>query len=358
MSDVNIPQQRLFFQHITRPAAKSPAEMVAWLGAVQAQDYANAKWGLGLRLQGVTDEDVERAFTQGAILRTHLLRPTWHFVTPDDIRWLLALTAPHVEALNAPMYRGLKLDSAVFQRTDAVLIEALAGGQQLTRHELAAALQQAGIPAPEGLRMAYIMMHAELQGVVCSGARRGKQFTYALLDERAPQARVLDRQEALAELSRRYFESRGPATVHDFARWAGLTVADARQGLEAVKEKLQPVALNGKEYWMPVDAAPVADSTSRAWLLSIYDEYISGYKERSEIIAPQHAARLRALGSALTAIIVLDGQVVGVWKRTLKKGAVEIATDVFIELKGGEQQAIAAAAQDYAKFLGLALRWV
>jgi Winged helix DNA-binding domain len=178
---------------------------VEWLGAVQAQDFAAAKWALGLRLQGVTDDDIEQAFIDGAILHTHVMRPTWHFVSPADIRWLLALTAPRVHAASASYNRKLELDDAVFRCTHAVLANALQGGKQLTRDELASALQQAGIATEGEQRVTHIMMRAELDGIICSGARRGQQFTYALLAERAPHARMLARDEALAELTRRYW---------------------------------------------------------------------------------------------------------------------------------------------------------
>src|SRR5258708_17025421 len=200
MINLDIAHRRLHNQHITRRTLETPQALVEWLGAVQAQDFAAAKWALGLRLQGVTDDDMEQAFTDGAILRTHVMRPTWHFVSPADIRWLLALTAPHVRAASAYYNRKLELDDAVFRRTNAVLANALQGGKQLTRDELASALQQAGIATDGEQRVTHIMMRAELDGVICSGARRGKQFTSALLAERAPQARTFNPDEALAEI--------------------------------------------------------------------------------------------------------------------------------------------------------------
>ena len=186
---------------------------------------------MSLRLGSTTEQGIEQAFTDGSILRTHMLRPTWHYVTPADIRWMLALTAPHVHSANAPMLRQVGLDRAMLERTKAVLIKALEHTKQQTRAELRQALELAGIATGDGLCLAYIMMNAELEGLICSGGRRGKQFTYALLDERAPHARTLSRQEALVELSRRYFLSRGPATVQDFAKWSGMTIADATGGL-------------------------------------------------------------------------------------------------------------------------------
>src|SRR5215212_3622871 len=245
----DIVRLRLHNQLLSQTTCTQPDQVVEWLGAVQSQDYAGGKWAVGQRMQAASDAALDKAFNEGKILRTHALRPTWHFVTPADIRWLLALTAPRVHALNAPYYRKLELDHNLFQRSTTALTQALQGGNQLTRDEVRSVLAQAGIATAGELRMSYILMRAELDGVICSGARRGKQFTYALLSERAPQARQLEREHALAELASRFFLSRGPATVHDFARWSGLTVADAKAGLEAIKSQLLLEQIDGQSYW-------------------------------------------------------------------------------------------------------------
>jgi hypothetical protein len=201
--------------------------------------------------------------------------------------------------------------------------------------------------------MGYLMMRAELDGIVCSGPRRGKQFTYALLDEHAPDAKTLESEEALAELTRHFFSSRGPATVQDFAKWSGLTVADARRGLETVKAQFRHEAVGGQTYWFSSSKQAVKDESPTTHLLSIYDEYISGYKDRSAIIEESCAAKLWALGNALSYIIVVDGQIVGTWKRTIGKGAVVIESKIFRRLTKTEYRAIAVAAQQYGKCLDL-----
>jgi hypothetical protein len=355
MTRFEIASQRMLNQHIALPTYTRAVDVVAWLGAVQAQDYAGAKWALGLRLQGATDGSVEQAFNDGVILRTHLMRPTWHFVTPADIRWMLSLTAPRVHVANAYMYRKLELDNAVFKRSNAVLAKALQGGKHLTRDELREVLQRAHIATDGAFRMGYIMMRAELDGVVCSGARRGNQFTYALLEERAPdsKATIHERDEALAELARRYFSSRGPATVQDYAKWSGLTLADARKGLEESKAQLEQEVVGGQVHWFSTSNRVPTGVSSSAYLLSIYDEYVSGYKDRSALGDEAHAARLRAMGNALNYIIVIDGQIKGTWKRTLKKDAVVIESNAFMRLTRDENRAVAAAALQYGAFLGL-----
>jgi hypothetical protein len=351
MKSSDIAHHRLRNQHIGAPRFQEPAEVVSWLGAVQAQDYAGAKWALGLRLNGATDDDVERAFTDGAILRTHLLRPTWHFVTPADIRWLLALTASRVNAVNAYTYRKLGLDDRLFTRTNRALVKALQGGKELTRDELRGVLQRANIATEGELRMGYLMMRAELDGLICSGARRGKHFTYALLDERARNVRALTRDEALAELARRYFLSRGPATVQDFARWSGLTATDARIGVEAVKAELRHEVIDGQSYWLSASAPRAKGAAPSAHLLSIYDEYISGYKDRSAISAPRYSERLIAMGNALNAVILVDGLIVGTWQRTFKNGALVVETNPFTKLTAAQKRAVAVAADRLARFL-------
>ncbi|MGH7460527.1 MAG: winged helix DNA-binding domain-containing protein [Longimicrobiales bacterium] len=351
-SNREIAALRLHNQRITNPQPGSAGETVAWLCAVQAQDYLGSTWSLGLRLQGATDSDIEQSFNTGAILRTHLLRPTWHFVTPADIGWLLLLTAPRVNAANAHMYRQLGLDERVFERSNGALRDALGGGRQHTRDELRDLLQAKGIDTSGTVRMTYIMMRAELDGVVCSGGRRGKQFTYALLSERAPRPVSLDRDQALSELAARYFRSRGPATVHDFAKWSGLTVADARKGLDSVKRELQQQDINDQSYWFPLAMVP-AGNEPVAQLLSIYDEYVSSYKDRSAMGSAEHGARLQAMGNALQYIVVVDGQIVGTWSRSVKKGLFQVATNLFMKLTRSQSHALRAAADRYGQFLQL-----
>jgi hypothetical protein len=279
------------------------------------------------------------------------MRPTWHFVTPIDIRWLLALTAPRVHAVNAHRYRELELDDATLKRSRRVLIKALQGGQHLTREELGEALETAGISAAKGQRLAYLVMHAELRGLICSGPRRGKQFTYGLLEERVPPVAALTRDESLAEFARRYFTSHGPATVQDFAKWSGLGSADAKRGLNSVKDQLEHETLNGDEYWFSPAAMPIKQASPTAYLLSVYDEYIIGYADRSMIATPEVVAKLFTMGAALTSVVMIDGQIVGSWRRTLRKDAAVVKIDTLARVTKTQFRAVVAAAQRYGEFL-------
>lgn len=345
-----IAPQRLHNQRLGETSLLEPADVVAWFGAVQAQEYALAKWALGIRIPHATDDLIEQAFTDGSILRTHVMRPTWHFVAPADIRWLLDLTGPRVRALNAYMDRQLELDDQIFARSNAAIVAALQGGNQLTRSELAVVLDQAGIAAA-GQRLAYLVMRAELDGIICSGARRGKQFTYALIAERAPQAMILGRDEALAELIKRFFASHGPATAHDCAWWSGLTIADVQAGLEMVTPHLIHEEIAGKRHWRSTAIPPATSELPAALLLPPYDEYVIAYRDHRAILDPMHADQAR--NAVFGGVTVIKGQVVGNWRRRFSKGVVVIESAPFRPFTHVEQQAFAVAAQRFGDFLGL-----
>jgi len=358
---VNLVGYRLANQQLAQQRFERPSDVVAWLGAVQAQDYLAAKWAVGQRLPACTDAEIEQSLAKGAILRTHVMRPTWHFVSPADIRWMLALTAPRVNALSAYYYRQFDFDAAFFARSHKAIIRALEGGHEFTRAEIASVLKRAGLiehDAPGvNLRMAYIMVHAELDGIVCSGARRGKQFTYALLDERVPRSRTLSRSEALAELATRYFTSHGPATLKDFVWWSGLTMKDARTGLEMVKSKLLSEVSGEQMYWIPDSIPRALTAGRRAYLLPNFDEYIVGYSDRREICDEVHLKTADSRGNVLFShTIVLDGKIAGTWKRSLAKERVVVEVKPFAPINTTQARKIAAAAELYGAFLGLESR--
>lgn len=351
----DITAQRLRNQCLSQSSFTQPQEVVQRLGAMQAQDYAGAKWAIAQRATGLTDAALDQALMDGTILRTHVLRPTWHFVTPADIRWMLELTAPRVNAFNAYQYRKYELNDAIFKRSNAALAKALRGGQQLTRNELAAVLTRAKINVEDGVRLVHLVMHAELDAVVCSGGRRGKQFTYTLLDERAPAGPAFTRDVALAELTRRYLHSRGPATPADFAWWSGLTLTDARRGFAAVQSEFVQDTLDGETYWFPPVSPMKSSSSPSAHWLATYDEYLIGYKDRSAAVRPEYAQQIIG-GEVFTSTCLLDGNVVGVWKRTALKNEAIIEVKYFVAPKPSERKALVQAIKGFGAFLGLPVR--
>jgi hypothetical protein len=348
---MRIVSERLHNQRLSSAGFKEAVDVVRWLGAVQAQDFAAAKWALGLRMRSATDAAIEEAYNEGQILRTHLMRPTWHFVAPDDIRWLLELTAPRVNARAGPNFRKYELDDGVFKKTNKVLTNALKGGKHLTRAELRAALNRSGIAADDIIRLAHIMLRAELDGVVCSGRRRGKQFTYALIDERVPAAPALTRDEALAKLTSRYFTSHGPATLQDFVWWSGLTVSDAKRGVQMIDTQLRTELVHDKSYWLPRSKTTLQPGS--AYLLPAFDEYNVAYKDRAAVVELNDTHPQLSTWDLLGPTVIVDGKVAGNWKATLAQQSVTITVTPARTLKKSERVAITAAADRYATFLGL-----
>ncbi len=351
MTNTHIAHIRLLRQQILQGAFREPAEVVAWHGAMQAQDFAQAKWAVGLRLPNATDQSVEQALDEGSIIRTHLMRPTWHFVAAADLRWMLALTGPQIKPLLASFDQKMRLDAAVIRRSNDLLTKILEGGRQLTRPELMSELEKSGIPTDD-LRSNMLMMHAELDGIVCNGARRGKQLTYALLDERVPFYKGLDRPEAIALLARRYFTSHAPATLSDFVWWSGLKVSDARAGLESLQPDFISIQLGKQTYWLPAEVAIPDKPLSSLHLLAAFDEFLIAYKDRSASLDPA-AGKQAVLGNGIfKPVVVVNGSVKGIWSRTVKKNAVEITPSVLSPLSAWEQEAFVAEAERFGRFLG------
>lgn len=330
--------QRASNQRLSSVGFQKAVDVVRWFGAVQAQDFNAAKWALALRMRGEpSNEVIEAAFNDGQILRTHLMRPTWHFVAPDDIRWLLELTAARVNLRAATNYRKFELDGPTFKRSNKILVKALQGGKHLTRAELKKTLNQSGISADDTVRMAHIMLRAELDGVVCSGKRIGKQFTYALVDERVPLMKPLSREEALAKLTLRFFNSHGPATLADFIWWSGLTAADARRGLASIDSEIKKTVIDASDYYFIRSKVNAQSSAPSAFLLPVYDEYNVAYKKGRITLGPS---------------VILAGRIIGTWKATLGKNSLTVLVNAGRTLTKQERSAVAKAAQPYAKFLG------
>ena len=361
-----IVRLRLRNQRLAGPPAdaaplRTAADVVAWMGAVQAQEYPYARWSVGQRANGVPgDAAVDAALARGDIVRTHVMRDTWHFVTRSDARWLLRLTGPRIQARNGTMYRKIGLDAAQLAKTDALLADVLSGGVQLTRRALADELAQRGLVV-EGFRLGYILMHAELEEVICSGARQGKHHTYALFDDRVPPAAPFDRDRALAEAVRRFFTSHGPATVKDFTWWSYLTVADARRGLDLVGDEFVSIEVDGRTYWSAAGDTGAAPrrGTPRAHLLQVYDEYVIAYRESRDILdVDQLAGRLPGGQVMFLHAVILDGQVIGHWRRQITKTAVVVETQILRPLSKAETAAVEVAVTRHAAFVGLPADWV
>ena len=359
----DIVRRRLVAQRLSATAFTRPAEVVAWLGAVQAQDYLGALWAVGLRLTQARERDVEQALADRSIVRSWPMRGTLHFVAAADARWMIELLAPRVAASAAGRLKAMGIDEKVLARARRALTKHLEGGRRLTRPAAYAVLERAGI-ATAGQRGLHVLWRLAHDGLLCFGPREGKQQTFVLLEEWLPRARRRTRDEALPELARRYFAGHGPATVRDFAWWSGLTLAEARRATDMAGKLVEHEVIAGERYWFaPVEppagaaraarAAHAAGTGDRAHALPAFDEFFVGYADRSAPIDPAHAKRLTAF-EVLGPVIVLDGRLVATWKRRITRAKVAVSTAPLAPLGRPGAAAVDRALERYTRFLGLA----
>lgn len=352
MNHTEIALQRLVNQQVARPAFAHPSEVVAWLGAVQAQDYLGALWAVGLRMPGATEQTIEQALAEKTIVRTWPMRGTLHFVAPADVRWMTELLAPRVMRRSKARHIQLGLDEQVIAASAKVVAKALQGGKQILRNELYQILEGANI-STAGQRGIHILGQLAHNLLICFGARAGKQPTFTLLDEWAPGAKSLPRDEALATLAQRYFTGHGPATVQDFMWWSGLTTQEVKTGIAAAGSQLERALIDGREYYFAQDAPAASLAPSEAFLLPPFDEFLVAYRDRSAALDPQYNSLIVPGGNGIfNPIVVIDGRVVGTWKRVFKKDTVVITTNPFTGWSAEQAHAIRAAAERYGRFVG------
>ena len=342
-------------QRIGHKPFASPADTVRWFGAVQAQDYLGSLWAIGLRTRAATEASLERAIAERSIVRTWPLRGTLHFVAAEDARWMLSLCSPRTLARSA---RRLKqehgIESGLIARSAKVVVDALSGGNGLPRPELYRRLESAGISTGSSRGLHLLWWHAH-EGLICLGPRAGKQQTFVLLDEWLPPTPPRSRDDSLAELARRYFTSHGPATVRDFAWWSGLAAADAEIARESVAHELDAVTMDKQVYWQAAGTPAATRTKPGCHLLPAYDEYTVAYQDRRAVMSSEVAARADSGHGIFYPAIVIDGRIAGTWSRELQKTSVAITCRPFARLDRRQSQVLAAAAQRYAQFLGLAL---
>jgi hypothetical protein len=351
MKSTDIAHIRLLSQQIAKPIFTKAKDVVAWMGVMQAQDYNMAKWAIGIRLPNGTVQMVDAAIHKGEILRTHLLRPTWHFVSAEDIHWMLALSAAKIKAKLKTRHKQLELTESACKKSNKVIEKALTKNGHLTRKEIVAALQAAKFPVDEN-RSSHLLLWAELDGLICSGSLKDKEPTYALLHERVPQKKILNKEESLAALANRYFNSHAPATLQDFVWWSGLNITEAKQGLELIKDDLQAEKIGDQTYWLPQSFSFPVKKESAVYLLPAYDEYIISYKDRTAAISAENAPTAISSNGIFWPVIIVNGKAVGVWKRTIKKDKVIVETEFFTTPPKTIKKSLDKAEKAYRDFLG------
>lgn len=348
--DSTIARHRAASLRLSMPAAMSPSDLVGWLGAMQSQDYGLAKWSVAQRL-AIRHPDVERAVDDGSILRTHALRPTWHFVARDDLRWIQMLTSPRVLALLRHYDRRGGLDAALIARSTRIIAAAIERQGHLTRPAIAAALAVAGIGTSAWL-VGHLLMHAELCAVVCSGVPHERRQTYALVDERAPRRSAVTRDEALAMLASRYFQSHGPATARDYQWWSGLSAEDVARGIALLGRRVERMCVGDRTYLVSADRPRLRSKPRIAQVIQPYDELVVGYSESRAIVDARGTARRGSSGGAalLTRLIVCDGQIAARWRLRAGDHSSGIVVQPLRRLTDRERAAVTEATTRFERF--------
>jgi hypothetical protein len=332
----------------------SPVEVVRHHLAMQAQDYAPAKWSIGQRSDGLVDADVDRAVADGVIVRTHVLRPTWHFVAREDLRWLMSLSGPRVQQGNASRQRQLGLDAKTLGRAERTIVRALDGGERRTRDQLAEILDRARIDR-EGQRMPYILMHLELEAVIGSGGLDGKRQTYALLDGRVPASPAMDRDEAVVQVVRRYLGSHAPASVKDMSWWSGLTMSDLRRALDDLGDEVRSEEARDLTLWSLASSEPRPSPARGTHFLQTYDELVVGYTESRFLEDPwkEFAKAAWMERSFPSGLLLFGDRVGGHWRRTIERNGVRIEAHLYEEPPRAATRALDAAADEFGRFVQL-----
>jgi len=354
VQDLDIARWRLRSQHLVSPYAMAAREVVGSLLAVQAENPSQAAWAVASRTQNPDLADLATLLDDGAVLRTHVLRPTWHFVRAEDVGWLLDLTGPRVRRVTGQQLRNTHgLDERSIDQAVAAVTEALASRGQLTRAQLADELRERGIPG-SGQMLMILLAHAELDGLICSGGIVDAEHTYALMGERVPTPRRLGRTEALAELALRYFTGHGPATERDLAYWATLSLTDVRAGLQQVRDRLDSFQRDGRTFWHAPADAPGGPQQPAGHLLQILDETYRGYQDSRWVLdaaADVPRTRETAAGMAL-----VDAQLLAAMRRTIAHDHVQFDLRPYRALTSPQIEALDQAARRYGEFLRLKVR--
>ena len=348
---MNIPgliNKRMANQQLSEPHHSTIKKLVSYMGALQAQDFAMSKWAIGLRMNAITESAVEAAINKGDIIRTHALRPTWHLVAADDVYWMLELTAPAIKARMKTNDKKLEITEALYKKTNKIIEKALEKSQ-LSRDELMQELEKKKIVITEN-RSSHFLMHAELDGIICSGKVNNNKHSYALLSERVKMKKAFTKEEALHELAVRYFQSHGPAKVSDFMWWSGLTGKAAANAVATFGKSFIKESFRKETYWLKSDAKPAINKNKIA-LLPAYDEYIISYNDRNAIVENEAAKKVISSNGIFWPVILINGKVAGKWSRKITNDEVKINADFFASVPASIKTKFKKQALAYAKFL-------
>lgn len=349
---MNIPNIRLLNQQLLNPLFREPKELVSWMGAMQAQNYSMVKWAVGMRLKSATIQAVEKALHEGEILRTHVMRPTWHLVAAEDIRWMLKLSAQRIISANDSFAKGYDLDipNELYTKAHDLLEKILCGKKSMTKQEIAEHFNRSGIVA-DNHRMTRFMARAEQEGIICSGEDRGSKCTYALLEERVPPMPELTKDESLARLARSYFRSHSPAVLQDFIWWSGLPVSDAKQAVYLIASELTTEQWKEQTWYIHDTCRTRGKLSGHIHLLPSYDEYLLGYKDRTDVLPLEHYSKAFTNNGLFFPIVLHNGQVIGNWDKSVKKKSVDLKYSWFRQVADMNEETLERERQKFTRFL-------
>jgi hypothetical protein len=346
----DISHSRLIHQQIVNPKFTNIKNIVGWMGAIQAQDYNMAKWAIGSRLPYTVDSLIETSIEKAEIIRTHILRPTWHLVSSDDIYWMLMLSAPQIKSATKSRDKNLGITESIYEKSNMLFEKILDGGKQLTRAEIVKEFTRAHLDT-ESNRLNHFLMRAEIEGIIFSRNSGSNKQTYSLLRENVPHTKTVTRDEALANLAHRYFSSHGPATIQDFSWWSGLSVTESKRALEMVKQGLISETIENQVFWFSSSFSFPEYKKDTLFLLPAFDEFIISYRNRTASIPLEYQNKAFSSNGIFRPVIVANGQVIGIWKRTIKKDEVFLETEWFQSKDIKFKDKILETAKPYGNFL-------
>lgn len=336
MNTAELLNIRLYNQLLSTHDMKEPHEIVSWMGAMQSQALEQAKWAIGARLENKNVKDIDEALNTGKIIRTHILRPTWHFVSAEDIHWMFDLSSLRLRPIYRSYAKIYGADEPLIYRAIPVLEKVLMGGKHLTKEEIGGALFEQNVTLDDG-HLKLTISYAEREGVLVNGRLKGNRQTFTLFEEWAPRKQTVCKEEALERLARRFFTSHGPATIHDFVWWSGLTITECRQAIEMIRADFICETINGRDFWMRNDVkVPPTDGDS-ALLLPSFDEFVVSYKDRSEIIEDTHYGKVMTKNGLFSPTIILNGEIIGSWKKIAQRNSPRIELSFFEKVSKRKQ---------------------
>ena len=305
---------RLLNQQLVAPQFNDPAEVVSHMGAMQAQEYRMMRWAVAMRTRKPSARAFKEAFDSGHIIRLHLMRGTWQLVAAEDYWPWIELCAPRAIAVTKGWMHSNRIhipDEELLSIRD-ILAQTAADKRSVTKEDFVQALAERDI-CMDDHRLSYHIRMAEMSGTLCSGDLLPMKATYALTADKVKPSGKLDRDEALMRFTRKYFQSRQPATLEDFVWWSGLNIGDCRKGIALLGYTIQTVKWKGREFYLMASCRTRGFRKGKYLLIPPYDEYLIGYKSRDIVLPPEHRHRAHNNSGIFKPIIAHDGIICGNW---------------------------------------------